>query len=157
VVTPAKSAEGFALAVPIEVRFKDIDAMGHVNNAVYFTYFENARIVYWRALGLSRPRGEVAYVLARAECDFKSPATMDDRLVCHTRIGAFGRTSFTFEFLLRDEISSRVVARGTTTQVMFDYEARSTRPIEPALKEAIRRFEGRPIPDSPSAPAGARP
>lgn len=144
-------AEGFALAVPIEVRFKDLDAMGHVNNAVFFTYFENARIVYWRALGLSRPDGEVAYVLARAECDFKSPVTMDDRLVCHTRIGSLGRTSFRFEFLLRDERGGRVVARGSTVQVMFDYEARVTRPIDPALKEAIRRFEGRPIQDSPPA------
>ena len=42
-MTP-RPIEGYALAVPIEVRFKDLDAMGHVNHAVFFTYFENARI-----------------------------------------------------------------------------------------------------------------
>jgi acyl-CoA thioester hydrolase len=141
-----KAADGFALAVPIEVRFKDIDSMGHVNNAVYFTYFENARIHYWKALGLSRPRGEVAYVLARAECDYRSPATMEDDLVCHTRIASFGRTSFLFEYLLRDERTNRTVAEGRTVQVGYDYEARRTRALDESLLEAVRRFEGRAIP-----------
>ena len=141
-MTRPKPADGYALAVPIEVRFKDIDAMGHVNNAVYFTYFENARIAYWKAVGLNRPKGEVAYVLARAECDFKSPATMDDALVCHTRVGSFGRTSFTFEFLLRDEAGGRVVAQGKTVQVIYDYAARAAQPLDEDLKRAIRRLEG---------------
>ncbi len=140
-----KPADGYALAVPIEVRFKDIDAMGHVNNAVYFTYFENARIAYWKALGMSRPRGEVAYVLARAECDFRSPATMEDEIVCHTRLPSFGRTSFVFEYLLRDERSGRMIAEGRTVQAMYDYEARAVRPVEESLKEAIRSFERRPL------------
>ncbi len=148
-------AEGYALAVPIEVRFKDLDAMGHVNNAVYFTYFENARIAYWRALGKSRVRGEVAYVLVRAECDFRSPVTMEDTLVCHTRIASFGRTSFVFEFLLKEEPGGRIVAQGRTVQAIFDYEARSVRPLEEPLKDAIRAFEGRPIGRTATRGSGA--
>jgi acyl-CoA thioester hydrolase len=147
VVSAVPPEGGFALAVPIEVRFKDVDAMGHVNNAVYFTYFENARIAYWKALGLSRPRGEVAYVLARAECDFRSQTTLEDDLVCLVRVGAFGRTSFTFEYLLRDRRSGRAVAEGRTVQVVYDYAARQPRPLDDDLKEAIRRFEGRVIGD----------
>ncbi|HEU4403158.1 MAG TPA: thioesterase family protein [Candidatus Polarisedimenticolia bacterium] len=139
------TGEGWALAVPIEVRFKDIDSMGHVNNAVYFTYFENARIAYWKSLGLSRPRGDVAYVLARAECDFKSPATLDDDLVCHARVASFGRSSFAFEYLIQDRLSGREVATGRTVQVVYDYEASRVRPLDEPLKEAIRRFEGRDI------------
>jgi len=145
VVSPAKQVERFALAVPIEVRFKDIDAMGHVNNAVYFTYFENARIGYWKALGLSRPRGEVAYVLAHAECDYRSPATLEDDLVCHTRVASFGRSSFAFEYLLRDGQSGRTVAEGRTVQVVYDYAAKAVRPLDDGLKEAVERFEGRSI------------
>ncbi|MFQ5877810.1 MAG: acyl-CoA thioesterase [Acidobacteriota bacterium] len=141
----AAPPEGFRLAVPIEVRFKDIDAMGHVNNAVYFTYFENARIAYWRALGLDRPRSGATYVVARAECDFRSPATMEDDLTCHVRVSSFGRTSFRFEYLLRDERSGRVVARGSTVQAMFDHDRGEVRPVEESLRDAIRRFEGRPI------------
>ena len=137
--------EGFPVAVPLEVRFKDIDCMGHVNNAVYFTYFENARIAYWKAVGLDRLRGDVAYVLVRAECDFRSQATMDDRLVCHIRVGGFGARSFRFEYVLRDENSGRVVAEGKSVQAMYDYEKKEVRPVGESLKSAISRFEGRDL------------
>ncbi len=144
-MTRPRKAPGFALAVPIEVRFKDIDSMGHVNNAVYFTYFENARIAYWNALRKSRIRGDVSYVLAHAECDFESQATMDDRLACHIRVSGFGRTSFRFDYLIRDERSKRPVATGVTIQVGFDYGSGRVRPLGDDVKRAIRRFEGRAI------------
>jgi acyl-CoA thioester hydrolase len=147
-VSGMEAAEGFTLAVPIEVRFRDIDAMGHVNNAVYLTYFENARIAYWKALGRSRPRGDVAYVLARVECDFRSPTTMDDEVACHIRVASFGRTSFVMEYLVRDERSKRAIAEGRTVQAVYDYEARRVRPMEESLKEEIRRFEGRQVPST---------
>ncbi len=149
-MTSKGGPEGYVLAVPIEVRFRDIDSMGHVNNAVYFTYFENARIAYWRAVPGIRSRREVDYVLARAECDFKSPATMDDDLACHIRVASFGRTSFAFEYVLRDERSGRIVARGRTVQALYDYAARKVRPLDEPLKSAIRTFEGRAIESRPS-------
>ena len=86
----AAKAEGFSLAVPVDVRFRDMDSMGHVNNAVYFTYFENARIAYWRAVPGIRSRRNLDYILARAECDFRSPTTIEDELVCHVRVASFG-------------------------------------------------------------------
>jgi acyl-CoA thioester hydrolase len=146
VVRNEAKANGYSLAVPIEVRFRDMDSMGHVNNAVYLTYFENARIAYWRAVPGVRSRRNLDYILARAECDFKSPTTLDDRLVCHIRVASFGRTSFAFEYLLRDEHTGRVVAEGRTVQVMFDYSARKAEPLDPGVKAAIEQFEGRAIP-----------
>ena len=137
--------EGYPLNVPIEVRFKDVDMMGHVNNAVYLTYFENARAGYWKALGAWSGRPERTYVIARAECDFRSPATLEDDLGCHIRIVRFGRTSFEFEYLLRDEKSGRVVAEARSIQAMYDYDRRRVRTIDEDLKERIRRFEGRVI------------
>jgi acyl-CoA thioester hydrolase len=142
---PAKM-EGYPLAVPIEVRFRDMDSMGHVNNAVYLTYFENARIAYWRAVPGVRTRRNLDYILARAECDFRSPTTIDDELVCHIRVASFGRTSFAFEYLLRDERTGRVVAEGRTVQVMYDYAARKAEPIDRQVRAAIEEFEGRAIP-----------
>lgn len=138
-------AEGFALRVPIEVRFRDVDMMSHVNNAVYFTYFEVARTRYWKALGELGAQAEASYVLARAECDFKRPARMGDDLGCHIRVAAFGRTSFVFEYLVRDERAGNVVALGKTVQVMFDYAGGKVRPLDGPLKDAIRRLEGRPV------------
>ena len=143
--TPGK-AEGYALTVPVEVRFRDMDSMGHVNNAVYFTYFENARIAYWRAVPGIRSRRNLDYILARAECDFKSPTTLEDDLCCHVRVAFFGRSSFAFDYLLRDERTGRVVAEGRTVQVMYDYTVRRSRPLDPEVKKAIEEFEGRAVP-----------
>ena len=136
----------YPLSVPIEVRFRDMDSMGHVNNAVFFTYFENARIAYWRAVPAIRSRKALDYILARAECDFRSPATVEDTLACHIRVGSFGRSSFTFEYLLRDERTGRVVAEGRTVQAVYDYAENRTRPLDPGLRAAIEEFEGREIP-----------
>jgi len=146
VVSASLTAEGYALALPVEVRFRDMDSMGHVNNAVFFTYFENARIAYWRAVPAIHTRRALDYILARAECDFRSPATLEEELTCHIRVGSFGRSSFTFEYLLRETSTGRVVAEGRTVQVMYDYTARTTRPIDEDLKAAIRDFEKREIP-----------
>ena len=139
-------AEGYSLSVPVDVRFRDMDSMGHVNNAVYLTYFENARIAYWRAVPGIRSRRNLDYILARAECDFRSPTTLEDELCCHVRVGWFGRSSFAFEYLLRDEHSARIVAEGRTVQVMYDYVERRSRPLDPEVRSAIEQFEGRPIP-----------
>jgi acyl-CoA thioester hydrolase len=149
VVSPEVKAEGYSLAVPIDVRFRDMDSMGHVNNAVYFTYFENARIAYWRAVPGIRSRRSLDYILARAECDFRSPTTLEDDLCCHIRVASFGRTSFAFEYLLRDERSGRAVAEGRTVQVMYDYAVRRAQPLDPDIKTAIEAFEGRTIPSRP--------
>jgi len=146
VVRREAKAEGYSLAVPVEVRFRDMDSMGHANNAVYLTYFENARIAYWRAVPGVRSRRNLDYILARAECDFRSPVTLDDELFCHIRVAWFGRTSFAFEYLLRDERTGRVAAEGRTVQVMYDYAARKAEPLDPDVKAAIAEFEGRSIP-----------
>ena len=145
-MTASTTAEGYALALPVEVRFRDMDSMGHVNNAVFFTYFENARIAYWRAVPGIRSRRALDYILARAECDFRSPVALEDELTCHIRVGSFGRSSFTFEYLLREERTGRIVAEGRTVQAMYDYASRTTRPIDEGLKAAIREFEKREIP-----------
>ena len=142
---PRRTTEDFRCHAPIEIRFRDVDMMGHVNNAVYLTYFEVARAHYWRRLGEAESQRIRTYVVARAECDFLSPATLDDELECHLRVASFGRTSFTFEYLLRDRRSGRPVAEGRTVQVMYDYATRRPRPLDAPFKEAIRRLEGRAI------------
>lgn len=144
-VRPRLGPEAFRCRAPIEVRFRDVDMMGHVNNAVYLTYFEVARAHYWRSLGEAESRRIRTYVVARAECDFLSPATLDDDLECHVRVSSFGRTSFEFEYLLSDRTSGRPLAQGRTLQVMYDYAAARPRPLDAAFKDAVRLFEGRAI------------
>jgi acyl-CoA thioester hydrolase len=138
-------AEDFRVAAPIAVRFRDLDGMGHVNNAVFLTYFEVARAFYWRAaLGEEEMARLRTYVVARAEVDYRSPVTLSDELVCHVRVASFGRSSFAMEYLMLDRQSGRVVAEGKTVQATYDYGAGRSRPLDETLKEAVRRFEARP-------------
>jgi acyl-CoA thioester hydrolase len=141
------SAAEFKVEAPIEVRFRDLDGMAHVNNAVYLTYFEVARARYWKAMGMQEWSRLRTYVVARAEIDFKSPATLEDDLACHVRVSSFGGRSFSMDYHLFDRRSGRTIALGRTVQAMFDYERGTSRPLDEEMKAAVRRFEGRPIPE----------
>jgi acyl-CoA thioester hydrolase len=109
----------------IEVRFSDVDAMRHVNNAVYFTYLEQARVAFWRALSGSDRIEDITFILARAECDYRHPITLGDSVDVNLRIALFGRSSFTVDYEVVDRVTGRVFATARTVLVMYDY-ARKT-------------------------------
>jgi acyl-CoA thioester hydrolase len=127
----------------LDVRFRDCDPMGHVNNAVYLTYLEQARLAQWRALRLGRlpsaasnqlvPDDVPGVIVARAEIDYKRPARYGDVLEVRIGLAAMGRTSFTYDYEIVDA-QGQVVAAARTVQVMYDYGA--GRPV--AIPEAMR-------------------
>jgi acyl-CoA thioester hydrolase len=122
----------------VEVRFRDCDALGHVNNAVYLTYLEQARFAHWQRLtgvtGIPR-----SFILARVECDYRAQATAGDRLIVHLRVAAVGNASFTFEYQIVNGRTREVVATARTVQVMYDYAA--GRPV-PVPGDVRARLEG---------------
>lgn len=122
------------------VRFRDCDALGHVNNAVYFTYFEQARFHHWRSLGYdirTLPPGVPGFILARAECDFEAQASYGDELEVRLTVSAVGRTSFTYEYeLVKVETGERVAA-ARSVQVCFDYQTQKPAPIPQALRQEL--------------------
>lgn len=123
----------------IEVRFRDCDAMGHVNNAVYFTYFEQARAVMAETLGLRRelaPAG-LGVILAHASCDYKAQVVFGDQVEVEVRVTAVGRTSFTSEYRARRVRDEAVVALGRAVQAVFDYEAGRTAPVPDGLRAKL--------------------
>jgi acyl-CoA thioester hydrolase len=129
------------------VRFSDCDPLGHVNNAVYLTYIEQARIILWReqvgSLSRLRPdgtRGE-GFILARAEVDFRSQAHDGDVLEVRLSLAGFGRSSATYEYEIVDVASGRLVADARTVQVWFDYDG--GKPV--ALTDETRRKLSRAI------------
>lgn len=118
----------------LDVRFADCDPFGHVNNAVYLTYLEQARFHLWQRLwGLDRESaltaaGGAGLILARAECDYKAPATFGQTLDVRLGLAGIGRTSFTYDYEIVDAADRRVVATARTVLVLFDYAA--GRPVE---------------------------
>jgi acyl-CoA thioester hydrolase len=126
----------------LEVRFRDCDALGHVNNAVYLTYLEESRFAFWRASGLedtaergapsaARPPG---VIVARVEIDYRRAARHGDKLRIHLGVAAIGRTSFTYDYEIVDAADA-LIAHARSVIVRYDYAA--GRPV--ALSEEIRK------------------
>jgi acyl-CoA thioester hydrolase len=142
----------------IEVRFRDCDAMGHVNNAVYLTYLEETRFHHWRAFGLvqqaiasppppdsSVPDDVPGVIVARVEIDYRKAAKHGDLLSIHLGVAAIGRTSFTYEYEIVDQ-SGTLIATAKTVIVRFDYAAGRPAVISEELKQALTR-DLRSVPD----------
>jgi acyl-CoA thioester hydrolase len=130
----------FRFSCPVEVRFRDCDPMGHANNAVYATYLEVARFAYWRDVCGGRGWGDIKFIMARVEIDYKAPAEQGDVLDVRVGITSFGRTSFVFEYALLNQ-RGRLVATARTVQVMYDYAARKPVPVLQEFKDRVSAFE----------------
>jgi acyl-CoA thioester hydrolase len=103
------------------VRFRDLDPMGHVNNAVYMTWIETARIEFLRSLGAfdSPDTGGMTMILARVEVDFRAPLGFGERVEVEVRPARLGTKSFDLDYELRS--AGRVVAEARTVLVAYDY------------------------------------
>jgi acyl-CoA thioester hydrolase len=119
------------------VRFRDLDALGHVNNAVYLTYFESARIAYW--LHTTRRSGLDALdmILARAEVDFRSPLAYGESVEISVGATSLGRSSFVLEADMHERASGRLVAESRKVLVHYDHAAGRTIPLPAGLRQLI--------------------
>src|SRR5438270_13745187 len=106
----------------LQVRFRDCDGMGHVNHAVYLTYFEQCRLTFWREL-TGTPSPHTRVIIAKAECDYRSPAHFGDELDVRVGVGEIGRSSFSLVYEIVDARTDRPVATGRTVMVSYDYTA----------------------------------
>jgi acyl-CoA thioester hydrolase len=129
----------FRLSTPIQIRFRDTDAMVHVNNAVYLTYLEVARMAYWHHVFGVHSYNQIDFILARAEIDFLTPVFVHEQGDVWIRVSEIGRKSFRFayEFV----VGGRLAARAETVQVSYDYSTSSTKPLSDAQRQAILDFE----------------
>jgi len=125
----------------LEVRFRDCDAMGHTNNAVYLTYLEQARFAHWRSLwGFGTPQlppGLPGVILARVECDYKRPTKYGDVVEIRLTVAEIGRTSFRYEYEIVDE-QGRTVVTAKTVQVMYDYGTEKPVPIPDEIRALLQ-------------------
>lgn len=124
-------------------RFRDTDAMGHINNAVYVTYLEVARQEYWRTLSGGTDYRRVPFILAHVTIDFRSEALMREELLLCVRCEWVGGKSFAFRYEIREKESGRVVVEAMSVQVCYDYERKESIPVPAELRAALETFEGR--------------
>lgn len=137
--------DDFAWTTPIAVRWGDMDSMGHVNNAMFFTYDEQTRIDYFASLMKNDPKfwKDYGLILARIECDFLAQVHAPALLEARFRITEFGRTSMKTQagMFLGDKLVA--VTRGVL--VWFDYKQGKALPIPDDVKSGIRAFERTPV------------
>jgi acyl-CoA thioester hydrolase len=124
----------------IDVRFRDCDALGHVNNSVYLTYLEQARLHYWRALwGFGSAESTApGVIMARAEIDYRRPAHYGQVLEVKLTLAAIGTTSFTYSYDITNE-DGALVASARTVQVMYDYAQSKPVPIPPDIRAKMQK------------------
>lgn len=137
--------EDYRYQLPIAVRFADLDAMGHLNNAMYLTYAEQVRIVYirdvcgwqgsWTALGM---------ILARTEIDYKLPIAFEHQVTAYIRVSRIGGKSFDMRYLITRQSSANpveIAAEIKTVMVAYDYQQDMAIPVPDSWREKIIAYE----------------
>jgi len=131
-------------SIELPVQFRDIDVMGHVNNATYFQYMETARVELARKLGLIRGGFRGSFIVASARCEFKRPIRDERRITVSVWVSRIGGRSWDLDYSIRGP--RRVeYAIGRTTQVAYDYKTRATVRISGKLKRELAKYIGRQV------------
>ncbi len=127
--------EDFPIVVSVDVRYRDLDTFNHVNNAVYLTYFEQARVAYFKSLGWRSDDASV--VVARAEVNYRRPIFLEDEVKVGCRVARFGSKSYVMEYLV--VAAGEVAADGETVQVFL--KQGKPAPLPDSLIDRIRTIE----------------
>ena len=136
--------EEFRHLTPITVRFRDIDAMGHVNNAVFFTYLETARVEYIRNVVLqtrSRDLSEAGVILAEISCRFKAPIFYGQKVKVGTRVAEMRNSSILIDQHI--EADGQLAAAAKAVVVHYDYQTGKSLRIPDEMRARVEAFETR--------------
>jgi acyl-CoA thioester hydrolase len=117
------------------VRFRDLDALGHVNNAVFLTYIESARVAFLLDLGAATTLEDMSIIVARIEIDFRAPVGFGEEVEIAVHASRFGDKSFDLDYELR--VGGRVVAQAKSVLVGYDYATGETVTIPEAWRERL--------------------
>jgi acyl-CoA thioester hydrolase len=120
---------------PLATRYPDYDTKGHVNNAVYLTYFEIARAKLW--IEAMHEDLDFPYVVAEATVRYVSPALVGDPLAIEIVTTEVRTKAWVWSYRIVDPRDERLVAEGRTVQVMYDYDRRESVPIPDALRAKL--------------------
>lgn len=133
----------FPVVVEWPVAWAEMDYFRHVNHAVFFTYFEGARIAYLERIGFRELTAErqVGPILQSTHARYRRPVVYPDVVVIGARVTEVGEDRFTQEYRIVSRAQGEVAAEGGGTLVSYDYAAGRKTPLPAAVREAIRALE----------------
>lgn len=135
----------FPVIIELPIAWGEMDSMGHVNNIVYFRYFESARLAYFERVGFlsEMKRSGVGPILASTRCDFRQPLTYPDRIWVGTSAGELGDDRFLMRYRIVSESLERVAAEGDGLIVAYDYRGLKRASLPEAVRTSIESLEAR--------------
>jgi len=134
--------ESYPYSMTQQVIWRDMDAFQHVNNAVYFRYFEDIRIAFFEELGALQYRDahQIGPILATTRCDFRAPLLYPDKIIVGTRIEDIQAKRFMMQYAVFSESQQCIAAQGEGLLVYYDYAASKSCEIPQAIREPLQRF-----------------
>ena len=137
-------ASDFPVVFETPVAWGEMDAMGHVNNIVYFRYFESARLAYFERVGFldEMKRSSVGPILATTRCRFRKPLTYPDRVRVGARARDLQNDRFTMLYCIESEALDTVAADGDGLIVAYDYREKRKAALPDSVRRAIVELEG---------------
>jgi acyl-CoA thioester hydrolase len=136
--------EGYPVSVEVPVAWGEMDAYGHVNNIVYFRYFETARMAYFERLDAPEflvQRDPVGPILASTSCRFRAPLRYPDRLTVGARIARVDDDRFVMFYAIFSHSLAKIAAEGEGTIVCYDYRENRKAPLPEELRRRIAAIE----------------
>lgn len=139
--------EEFPFAINVALNWGDMDAYQHINNTVYFRYFEEVRVAYFDKLGVHRYKDEhnVGPILATTMCNFRRPLTYPDRISIATKIQGLSDKKFSMEYVVFSESQGQIVADGSALVVYFDYSANKSCSVPEEIVMAIHSCQSQGV------------
>ncbi|EMI4227034.1 thioesterase family protein [Vibrio vulnificus] len=137
--------QDFPVVTEINVAWGEMDALQHINNVVYFRYFETARIEYFNKINLMDEikRNQIGPVLSETQCRYRIPVTFPDTLLIGSRVSEVGEDRFTMEYQVVSKKMGKVTTTGSATVVMFDFKNQSKAQLPAVLRDAISSIEAK--------------
>ncbi len=139
-VKQISTIKDYPITIQLSVQWGDMDSFNHVNNVMYFRYFESARIKYFEHLGFSTLNEEIGPILAETNCRFWRPLTYPDVITVGARTVSIGKSSFVMEYLI-ESTKLGVVATGKGVIVTYDYKKAVKAPIPEHIRAKIEDLE----------------
>lgn len=127
----------------IPIRFSDMDMFGHANNAVYLTYFEQARSNYWNDI-INWDWKATGIIVAKAQVDYVKPIVLNEKIFAYVKTSRLGNSSWDIEYVLvceKEDGSEGIRTMGKTVQVAIDYSTNKPTPIPKKERDLMKQYD----------------
>ena len=128
--------------LPLQIRFNDVDKFGHVNNTVYFQFYDTAKTDYFASVCTDVDWEQVAIVVVKIEAEFLGQVKAGCNIACRTRVTRIGRTSFELEQEVFDTDTLEVKSRCSSVMELYDLIRQQSMPFPDAWRQAICLYDG---------------